>query len=200
MAVTKISNSGIKTGVLKYDSMLAGNAAYDPAATWLIQRINGTGSSSTITFSSIPSTYTSLQIRGIVRTDSGTGIGASVRLNGDTGANYASHQLYGDGTTAAVGGAASATSITNGGGLGFGSTTAANIVGAFILDIHDYASTTRNKTTRVFTGRDDNSTGFIRVGSGLWMNTAAVTSISLVTSNGSNFTTQTTFALYGMKG
>lgn len=165
-----------------------------------IASATGTGSSTTITFSSIPNTYTSLQIRGIIRTDSGAGIGASIRLNGDTGTNYASHQLYGDGTTAAAGGAASATSITNGGGLGFGSTTAANIVGAFILDIHDYASTTRNKTTRVFTGRDDNSTGFIRVGSGLWISTAAVSSISLITSNGSNFTTQTQFALYGIKG
>ena len=67
MAVTKISNSGIKTGVLKYDSMLAGNAAYDPAATWLIQRVNGTGSSTAITFSSIPQTYQHLQIRAIMK-------------------------------------------------------------------------------------------------------------------------------------
>lgn len=178
----------------------SGGAAGGGASYESIASATGTGSSGTITFSSIPSTYTSLQIRGIIRTDSGTGVGASIRLNGDTSSNYASHQLYGDGTTAAAGGAASATSITNGGGVGFGSTTAANIVGAFIIDIHDYASTTRNKTTRVFTGRDDNATGFIRVGSGLWMNTAAVTSISLITSNSSNFTTQAQFALYGIKG
>ena len=164
-----------------------------------IASATGTGSSGTITFSSIPSTYTSLQIRGIMRTDGGTT--ANIIFNGDTGSNYASHQLYGDGTTVGAGGVASSTSITQGGVLGYGTSASANTVGAFILDIHDYASTTRNKTTRVFTGRDDNGSAlFVRLGSGLWMNTAAVTSVSIVVSGAGNFTNQTQFSLYGIKG
>ena len=198
MAITKIKGTSSFTNLTKYDSFLAGNAAYSPVAFESIASATGTGSSGTITFSSIPSTYTSLQIRGIMRTDGGTT--ANIILNGDTGSNYASHQLYGDGTAAGAGGVASSTSITNGGILGYGSAAAANLVGVFILDIHDYASTTRNKTTRIFTGRDDNSTAtFLRLGSGLWMSTAAVTSVSIVAASG-NFTNQTSFALYGIKG
>lgn len=198
MAVTKIKGTSSFTNLTKYDSFLAGNTAYDPGAFVSIATATGTGSSGTITFSSIPSGYSSLQIRGIMRTDGSST--ANIILNGDTGSNYAAHQLYGDGTTAGGGGVASSTSITQGGILGYGNTAAANLVGAFILDIHDYASTTRNKTTRVFTGRDDNSTAtFLRLGSGLWMSTAAVTSVSIVLVS-NNFTSQTSFALYGIKG
>ena len=63
MAVTKASNSGIKTGILKYDSFLAGNAAYDPAATWLIASTTLTAAQGWVEFTNIPSTYTSLQLR-----------------------------------------------------------------------------------------------------------------------------------------
>ena len=95
MAVTKLSNSGIKTGVLKYDSMLAGNTAYDPSATWLIQRVAGTGSSATITFSNIPTNYKHLQIRALGKNSSTatfTGLRTcTIQFNSDTGANYAHH-------------------------------------------------------------------------------------------------------------
>ena len=173
-------------------SRLAISGAYESIAS-----ATGTGSSNTITFSGIPSTYTSLQIRGTCRTTGATQ--ATIRFNGDTGSNYTSHQLYGDGTTAAASGFAGSTSISNGGVLAYETSAAANLVGVFVLDIHDYTSTTRNKTTRIFTGRDENTAGFVRLGSGLWMNTAAITSVSLIISSG-NFTTQTQFALYGIKG
>lgn len=199
MAVTKLSNSGIKTGVLKYDSMLAGNAAYDPAATWLIQRVAGTGSSTTITFSSIPSTYQHLQLRIMSRTtDNATTDSFSIRLNGDSGSNYAHHSLRGTGSSAVAYGSASQTQINE--GINFGATTAANIMAVSIVDIHDYKSTTKNKTVRMFSGRDDNGTlGTLRLSSGLWMNTSVVTSITITSATG-NFTTSSTFALYGFKG
>lgn len=177
--------------------ILASSKYIQPTAYESIASATGTGSSGTITFSSIPSTYTSLQIRGIMRTDNSTT--ANIIFNGDTGSNYASHQLYADGTAAGGGGVGSSTSITQGGILGYGTAAAANTLGVFILDIHDYASTTRNKTTRIFTGRDENTAGFLRLGSGLWMSTAAVTSVGITLASG-NFTTQTSFALYGIKG
>lgn len=203
MAVTKISNSGIKTGVLKYDSMLAGNAAYDPAATWLIQRIAGTGSAGTITFSNIPSTYQHLQIRCLIRDTSGgtTTSPIAIRLNSDSNtANYAQHNLYGNGTSAVAVGNTN-TDLYVGDWSVNGSATAST-AGVGIIDIHDYTSTTKNKTVRTFGGANNNSTSTsfrVNLGSGLWINTNAVTSVSIVNLF-SNFSTSSTFALYGFIG
>lgn len=190
MAVTKLSNSGIKTGVLKYDSMLAGNAAYDPAATWLIQRVAGTGSSGTITFSNIPQTYQHLQIRcNIVYSST---VLVRFQFNGDTGSNYARHILYGDGSTA---GADASSSYTSNPIIYVGGSTGPNVA---VVDIHDYASTTKYKTSRIFSGNDNNGSGYVTLMSGLWMSTSAVTSIDIISS--ANFASGSTFALYGFKG
>ena len=74
-------------------------------------------------------------------------------------------------------------------------------MGVSIVDIHDYASSTKNTTVRSLVGWDSNNDvdgGYIRLTSGLFNNTASVTSISLVDLGG-NFTTTSTFALYGIK-
>jgi hypothetical protein len=184
--------SSVKTG---YDgiSLLVGNAAYDPAATFLIQRVAGTGSSGTITFSSIPQNYKHLQVRFNVLNSSTTGF-LRYQLNGDTGANYAIHRLDADGSAVA---AAGATGIAYG-QLSLGSPDANNpYVG--IIDIHDYASTTKYKTNRTFWGRDTNGAGNLALASSLWLNTAAVNSITIFWSS-NNFTTSSTIALYGMVG
>ena len=76
-----------------------------------------------------------------------------------------------------------------------------NIFGAFIIDIHDYSSTSKYKTVRGFGGLDANNSSVdleINLISGVWMNTAAISSITL--SANDPFTTTTTFALYGIKG
>jgi hypothetical protein len=194
MAVTKLSNSGIKTGVLKYDSMLAGNAAYDPAATWLIQRTTTSGVTS-VTFSSIPSTYQHLQLR-ILCTDAASN-SVQMRLNSDTATNYNRHRLAGDGSTVAAGGAANSTVIHIGGSQN-GFSASASYLGAIICDIHDYASTTKFKTVKSFNGYDANGSGTIELASGAWRSTSAVTSITVIMP--SNFSSGSTFALYGYKG
>jgi hypothetical protein len=199
MAVSRVQTSSILQGFPKSRSLLAGNAAYDPGATWLIQRIAGTGSSGTVTFSSIPSTYKHLQLR-IMSRSSSTGRNIQIRFNSDTGANYAQHNLRGNGATAAATGTASTTEIE----AGWIATSAdlTNVMGASIIDVHDYASTTKNKTLRSISGVNNNNTSTnerIYLYSGLWMNTAAINSISIV-SNSGNWTTASTFALYGMVG
>jgi hypothetical protein len=167
--------------------------AYESIAT-----ATGTGSSGTITFSSIPSTYTHLQVRFNGRTTRTTNLeGYSIRFNGDSGANYAYHTLYGDGTTPVVEGIISST----GGIIGWAATDfyASNIMGVSITDVLDYASTTKNKVSRSFTGFDTNGAGREGVTSSLWLSTSAITSLSLVTNSGFNWTTSTTVALYGIK-
>jgi len=116
-----------------------------------IATATGTGSSGEITFSSIPSTYKHLQIRGIARSSQASHITLMrMRLNGDTGANYAQHTLYGDGSVAGVDTNTSDTEIQWVAPIP-GTSATSNIVGAFIIDLHDYASTTKNKTVRAVT-------------------------------------------------
>ena len=179
-------------------SALAGNPLIMPGSYESIATATGTGSSGTITFSSIPSTYVALQIRGIARTTPLSNVvNFNIRFNGDTGTNYTRHSLIGDGATVSAGGQTAQNSILVY-EAGRGANAAANIVGISIIDIHDYASTTKNKTVRIISGSDANdTTGDVALASGLWLSTAAIDSISLVTTSGS-WTTQTQFALYGI--
>ena len=160
-----------------------------------IASATGTGSSGTITFSSIPSTYQSLQIRyQFFTTVAGNAL--RVRFNGDTGTNYARHRLYGNGTTVSAGGFITQSYLTPGSNSN-GPSATSPVVG--IIDIHNYASSTQYKTLRDIAGVDQNGSGDINLNSGLWLSTSAITSIELYTGS-SNWTTTTTFALYGIKG
>lgn len=149
---------------------------------------------SSITFSSIPGTYQHLQIRILAAGSSGGTPGINWRFNGDTGTNYSYHLLRGDGSSAsAVGGA------SNNEGIGSLAGPGSNKFGAAIMDIHDYASTSKYKTVRTFGGEDENGVGTIRLCSSVWLNTNAITSITIKTSSG-NFISGSTFALYGIAG
>jgi hypothetical protein len=173
--------------------LFAPSGAYDSIAT-----ASGTGSSGTITFSSIPSTYTHLQIRAIAR-ESYPSSQFNMRFNSDTGANYSWHTIYGTGATVGVDSFASSTAIGTY-GLAFSSLTA-GILSPHIIDILDYANTNKYKTTRTLGGFDANGSGEQGLFSGLWMNTSAITSIDLITTGVSAYwTTDTRFALYGIKG
>lgn len=174
--------------------MLAGNAGYDPAATWLIQRTTLTTTATSVTFNSIPQTYASLQVRFIAKNNSAAGALPVFNFNNDTGSNYAYHYLTGNGSAASASGVATTSYIQI---YDFPDNTA-NIFGAAIADIHNYASTTQYKTLRSFHGFDANGSGNVRIGSGLWMSTAAITSVK-IDFQGDSYPAGCTFALYGMK-
>ena len=167
-----------------------GGSSFESIAT-----VNGTGSSGTITFSSIPSTYVALQLRMNIITSVG-GESLYIQLNG-SGSNHTYHNLSGNGSAATANGAAS----PQNGYIGFFndgmSQTYPNTV---ITDIIDYASTTKNKTVKSIFGNDRNAAGgSIGLTSNLWVSTTAVSSLNIkLTAN--NFTTGTTIALYGIKG
>lgn len=175
------------------DSAIVSTNSYESIATVTV----GAGGTSTITFSSIPSTYKHLQVRYFVRTTSGSaGDMETIRFNGDTGSNYAMHNVRGDGSGAYASGATSQSSIdlfqAPGGG------TAANIFGVGIIDILDYTNTNKYKTVRSLGGWDSNGV-YQQIGlfSGLWLNTNAITSLTVAGGGGS--AQYTTAALYGVK-
>ena len=150
-----------------------------------------------ITFSSIPSTYKHLQIRGISAGDQNVGV--RCRFNGDTASNYAFHEIQaGAGYGTAVYGT-NGTSQTSIQLLDqqLGNSTNFN---TSITDVLDYTSTNKNKTTRTLTGVKGGTGGFWYLISGLWYKTPeSITSVTLYPFTG-NFVANTTFALYGIKG
>lgn len=158
----------------------------------------GSAGAANIEFTSIPSTYTHLQIRGIGRSTVATTSGqVYIQFNSDTTSNYSLHYLYGDGTTVYSGGGASQTEM-----YAFritGASAASSIFGGGVVDILDYKNTSKYKTLRTLSGEDRNGNGFLFYQSGLWLSTSAITSIKLYPSS-NNFAQYTQFALYGIKG
>lgn len=172
-------------------SILAPQVAAATNSYESIATVNLSSAASSVTFSSIPTTYTHLQVRGIMA-PSGASSSTNIQFNSDTTTtNYYYHRLQGDGATA---NAAS-------GNLyrildGTGTTT---YYQSFVIDILDYANTNKYKTTRALAGYDANGSGQINLTSNLWKNTAAITTITF-TLDTPNINTNSSFALYGIKG
>ena len=165
----------------------------------------GSGGTTTISFTSIPSTYTHLQLRGIATSARATYAldGMLVRFNSDTGSNYSFHYLRGNGSAAQAAAGTSTTSMTIDSTIP--STAASNVFGGFVVDVLDYANTNKYKTLRSLGGFDVNGTvsgvgGYVVLASGNWRSTSAISSISITTDYGSDFQNYSHFALYGIKG
>ena len=182
-----------------YASQISGHlftptGAYDSIATATV----GAGGTGTITFSSIPSTYTHLQIRWIARNSSiTTPNNYNLQFNGDTASNYAAHDLYGNGGSAVTQYSSSRANIW---AIWVpGSSATANAFSAGVMDILDYANTSKYKTVRHLQGYDLNGSGEVRLTSGLWQSTSAINSINLAVSS-PTYVQYSQFALYGIKG
>jgi hypothetical protein len=178
-------------------SSISGNlysASYESIATNTVS----TNGITSVTFNSIPSTFTHLQLRCISKSPNG-GPALVIQYNGDTTVNYKSHYLEGSGTSAysGVGG------TNTYGYIGYPTPGPANssMFAATVVDILDYANTNKYKTTKSLTGYDTNNTvnGYVDVFSNLWMSTSAITSITLSIQN-EPFVINSQFALYGIKG
>ena len=176
-------------------SKLAAAGDFESIATVTV----GSGGSSDVTFSSIPATYSHLQIRGMAKDSNSTTQQLRFQINTDTGNNYAYHQLYGTGSSVSAGAAASQALISNAYAVALNNVT--SVFGVSIIDILDYANTNKYKTVRSLHGTDVNGTdGYVGITSGLWQSTSAITSIKFYLTGGANFAQYSTFALYGIKG
>jgi hypothetical protein len=172
------------------------STSYESIATVTV----GAGGTSSITFSSIPSTYQHLQIRCLMQeTQAGTDWdNFNAVFNSDTGANYTRHFLEGNGATATAFGAANRSAAFV--GMVSRSGAGASVFGINIIDILDYANTNKYKTVRSLAGFDRNGGGSVGLFSSAWLSTSAITSIVLTADSGSNFSQYSSFALYGIKG
>lgn len=117
-----------------------------------------------------------------------------MQFNSDTGSNYSWHVLYGTGASALAAGGGSnsfmyASNIAS---------ATSNFTGG-VIDILDYASTSKYKTMRTLGGYDANGSGEIALFSGLWQSTSALTSIKLYPNSSGTYSQYSHFALYGIK-
>lgn len=192
MSITKLSTNGLNG--TKYDNVSADNYYMEPIATTLV----GAGGVSSITFSNIPSTYKHLQIWVIAKDNQASGSHSlRMQFNSDTGSNYTYHALTGDGSSASAGALTSQTNLFPGYVMG---TTGTNVFAVSIHDILDYTNVSKNKVIRTLSGVDNNGSGNIGLFSGLWINTNAINSITILPAASTNFTQHSRFSLYGIKG
>jgi hypothetical protein len=150
------------------------------------------GSGGTITFSSIPQTYTHLQLRAYAFQSSGTA-GIGMQFNTDTSSSdYAWHDLVGNGSSA------SASSGTGGNNIYIGDMGTSTSPGVFVIDILDYTNTNKNKVVRSLNGYDANGSGTVSLHSGVWLNNTS-SAINSLTIMGATFAQNSVFALYGIR-
>lgn len=158
---------------------MAAGVTYTPIQTYTLS------SATTVTFSSIPGTYTDLVL---VSEATGTTNGAmDIRFNGDTGSNYSRTGMYWDGTTAA--GYRSAN-------LAYGLVGAGTTGRTFALtQIMNYSNASTNKSYI----SQDSSASATGISLYYWRGTAAITSITLTGDPiGSTIGSGSTFTLYGI--
>jgi hypothetical protein len=154
-------------------------STYEPIAT---QTLGSTASS--VTFSSIPSTYTDLIL---VNNFTNTGIAYMIlQFNSDTGSNYSCTSLSGNGTTP------SSNTYSNEAYLNLTSSSGNQMT---IVQIQNYSNTTTFKT---YLSRYGNASVETTAFVGMWRNTAAINSVT-VKLNLNSFAIGTTFTLYGIK-
>ena len=139
----------------------------------------------TVTFSSIPQTYTDLVL--VANGAESANQYVAIRFNSDTGSNYSQTRLYGDGTTAY---SDRQTSVT------FGRLSAGDPTNRFltICSIQNYANATTFKTWLSRSNID-----LVGAIGGLYRSTSAITAIQVLTVTADTFATGSTFTLYGVK-
>ena len=151
----------------------------------------------TISFTSIPATYTDLVLKVSLRTDrSNTNDSCSIYFNSDTtAANYSFKTLYGDGTSAA-----SNSGSTYIGALAYisAASATANTFGNTEFYIPNYAGSTQKSVSVDSVGENNATANLYNLGGYAWTGTAAITGITIVTANGPNFVQYSTASLYGI--
>jgi hypothetical protein len=162
---------------------VAAGATYTPIAT-----TTGTGSSNTVTFSSISSSYTDLVLIANMQSTDPTSV-ATLRMNNDSTSTYSYTTLYGSGTTAGSFRGSTRTGIYVAGAVDYLPTSSSYALAKF--DFINYSNTSVYKTVLIRDTTDPETTV------GLWRSASAINRIDIFIDNG-NFTSGSTFTLYGI--
>lgn len=159
---------------------------YEPIATY-----TATGSVATYTFSSISSAYTDLVL--IINAKGASSSNNRIQFNGDTANNYSRIIAYGTGSVTFSGTTSNFANIPID---GIASLDTSNFNYNSVTSIQNYANSTTFKTTLT---RANNAATGTDVNVGTWRSTAAITSVTIFTSDSGNYASGSTFTLYGIK-
>lgn len=154
----------------------------------LISSSTVTSATTTVSFTSIPSTYTDLAISIHAKRDSGSPSNAFVRFNADSGNNYLRAVLHNTAGSTSVTGTRDTQS-----GITIWLTTNFSV---YNIEVYHYASSNKHKYSNYFAGSHDQLAGFYGFN---WSNSGAVTSIDFVTTS-NNWDVGSTFSIFGIKG
>lgn len=160
---------------------------YEPITTQTLS-----SNQTTVTLSSIPSTYTDLILIFSGYAANNGGGSMLVRGNGDTSTLYNTTYLYSDGATITPG----QTGDTNAGlfmGRMQGNSTD---LGGGYIHIPNYANTTTFKT---MLGTNFNSASINWISCGTYRSTNAISSLTIRVESGADFNSGSMFTLYGVK-
>jgi hypothetical protein len=181
--------------IVRYEktAVQASTSAYE-----LIGTISLAAAQASVTFSGIPGGYKHLQVRMLTRSDFGsTSDALNIQVNGDTTASYSRHWLEGNGSSVGSYVDTSATKAWLGRTVADGNT--ANVYTPWVVDILDYAQTSKNTTIRSFSGNVVGTINYVTFASGLWYKTPAVTSLTFLNNTG-GYKAGSRFSLYGIRG
>lgn len=165
--------------------MAAGNT-YEAISTTTIS-----SSTATITLSSIPATYTDLVLITTAKASAGADIW--IRVNGDSGANYAYAEIDANGTTVS---ASKAASQSNGLLTDWYGTPTTDNSHLCICHLNNYSSTVHFKTMLSRANRAASGVDFVQ---SKWSSTSAITSLTLRFGGAQTFDAGTVVSLYGIK-
>ena len=162
----------------------------------------GSGGASSVTFSSIPQTYTDLKVVFSLRSsnaavDDATFLRFGSNSSIDTGSNYSYKYLRGNGSSASSGSSSPQTFIYVGQGVANNATS--NTFGNGEIYISNYTSSNYKSVSVDCVGENSGTLDYDSMIAGLWSNTSAVYQIYLYPENGPTFTQYSTFYLYGIK-
>ena len=161
---------------------MAAGSTYTPIATTTL----GSATNS-YTFSSIPSTYTDLVI--VWNGATATSNNVSLQFNSDTANNYSVTRMRGTGTAAE-------SSRWSNIGLMFGPNPDTTGTSTVIWQIMNYSNSTTYKTA---IAKGGGAGGEVGAYVGLWRNTAAITSTTVLIGGSVNMNVGTTLTLYGIQ-
>ncbi len=189
MALRRLSTSSIQTN--GKSSKLWDQTTFQ-SGMFALATVSLTSATSTIVFDNIPSNYTHLQIRAICLNTGQDNL--YMYFNADTtGSNYYDHQMGGNGSSVY---AYANAGISSGANIGV---TSATTPAQNVIDIYDYASSTKAKTSKALGGVDRNGSGNIQLFSHLWKTANAPITKITFTVGTYPFQANTHFALYGIK-
>tara|TARA_R110000772_G_scaffold160891_1_gene272087 strand:+ start:148 stop:717 length:570 start_codon:yes stop_codon:yes gene_type:complete len=183
-------------GILNAQAAGGGGAgAYE-----LLESVTLSTDTASVTFDNLDSysDYQHLQIRAVGQVnETNDGLhNIFMRLNSDTGNNYGQHGLYGEGSSVVSFGYGSQSFMYARNVFGSKANTA--YAGSVVIDFLDIHSSSKNTTMRAFGGATQPGEKQIGITSGLWNNTAAVTTILLYLNSGS-FSAGARFSLIGIR-